>query len=181
MADTINTQSTETISLMTNTLHIHLNIGQQLTINSSSVFLSAETTSISSLSNKLIQQIGDAQIRIPSSFSLTTDDNSAISLRVCFYHLYKPRVDWENRYINLSKEKAILSRFYYVRGIDCLESNAFVVLERISVCQNEALYSCQQLLIHYKESVTESPLPWAGCIGYSENGWMYWVAFCRFL
>jgi hypothetical protein len=86
MADTINTQSTETISLMTNTLRIHLNIGQQLTINSSSVFLSDETTSISSLSNKLIQQIGDAQIRIPSSFSLTTDDNSAISLRVCFSH-----------------------------------------------------------------------------------------------
>jgi len=88
MADTINTQSTETISLMTNTLRIHLNIGQQLIINSSSVFLSDETTSISSLSNKLIQQIGDAQIRIPSSFNLTTDDNSAISLRVCFYHCY---------------------------------------------------------------------------------------------
>jgi hypothetical protein len=92
MADTINTQSIETTSLMTNALHIHLNIGQKLTINSSSVFLSVETISISSLSNKLIQQIGDAQIRIPSSFSLATDDKSAISLRVCFYHLYNTRV-----------------------------------------------------------------------------------------
>ena len=83
MADTIQTQSTETISLMTSALNVHLNIGQNLTINSSSVFLSVETTSISSLSNKLIQQIGDAQIRIPSSFSLTTEDSSSISLRVC--------------------------------------------------------------------------------------------------
>jgi hypothetical protein len=89
MADQIRTQSTDTISLMTSALNIHLNIGQNLTINSSSVFLLVETTSISSLSNKLIQQIGDAQIRMPSSFSLSTNDHSSISLRVCFFFSFK--------------------------------------------------------------------------------------------
>jgi hypothetical protein len=85
MANTIQTQTTETVLLVTNALNIHLNIGQNLTMNTSSVFLSVESTSIVSLSNKLIQQVGDAQIRLPSSFTLTTTDNPSISLRVCFH------------------------------------------------------------------------------------------------
>jgi len=52
-------------------------------MNTSSVFMSLETTSIASLSNKVIQQVGDAQIRIPSSFTLATNDSTSISLRVC--------------------------------------------------------------------------------------------------
>ncbi|CAF1401522.1 unnamed protein product [Adineta steineri] len=40
-----------------------------------------ETISISSLSNKIIQQSSNTQIRIPSTFNLTTNDNSSISLR----------------------------------------------------------------------------------------------------
>jgi hypothetical protein len=69
---------------MTDSLMVHLNIGQNQTMNTSSVFLSVETTSIESLSNKVIQQAGNAQIRIPSSFNLSTNDNTSISLRVCF-------------------------------------------------------------------------------------------------
>jgi hypothetical protein len=83
MADQIQSQVTETISLITSALNIHLNIGQNQTINTSSVFLRIETTSIASLSNKVIQQVGDAQIRIPSSFNLSTNGSASISLRVC--------------------------------------------------------------------------------------------------
>jgi hypothetical protein len=83
MATKINSQVTETISLITSALNIHLNIGQNFTMNTSSVFLSIETTSITSLSNKIIQQVGDAQMHIPSSFNLSTNDNTSISLRVC--------------------------------------------------------------------------------------------------
>jgi hypothetical protein len=83
MATQINSQVTETISLITSALNIHLNIGQNFTMNTSSVFLSIETTSITSLSNKIIQQVGDAQMHIPSSFNLSTNDNTSISLRVC--------------------------------------------------------------------------------------------------
>ncbi|CAF3130688.1 unnamed protein product [Rotaria sp. Silwood2] len=81
MADQINTQTTETISLITKALNIHLNIGQNLIMNTSSILLSVETISIDALSNKLIQQVGNAQIRIPPNFTLTTNDNTSISLR----------------------------------------------------------------------------------------------------
>jgi hypothetical protein len=83
MATQINSQVTETISLITSALNIHLNIGQNLTMNTSSVFLSIETTSIISLSNKIIRQVGNAQMHIPSSFTLSTNNNTSISLRVC--------------------------------------------------------------------------------------------------
>jgi len=85
MANSVLTQTTETVSLITNALNIHLNIGQNLIMNTSSVFLLVESTSISSLSNKLIQQVGNARILIPSSFTLTTTENGSISLRVCLF------------------------------------------------------------------------------------------------
>ena len=62
-------QVKETISLLTSALNIHLNIGQNLTMNTSSIFMSLETISIESLSNKFIQPIGNAQIHIPSNFN----------------------------------------------------------------------------------------------------------------
>jgi hypothetical protein len=88
MAEQISTQSKETLSLITNSLMNHLNVGQNQIVNSSSVFLSVETTSIGSLPNKIIQQAGDAQIRIPSSFTLTSDGSTSISLRVRFFIIY---------------------------------------------------------------------------------------------
>jgi len=89
MAAQINSQVTETISLITSALNIHLNIGQNSTMNTSSVFLSIETTSITSLSNKIIQQVGNAQIHIPSSFTLSTNNNTSISLRVCLINFFR--------------------------------------------------------------------------------------------
>jgi hypothetical protein len=73
-------QVTEIISLLTSDLNIHLNLGQDLAINTAQVFFSLETLLMQSLSNKTIQQIGHAQIHIPSVFN----KNKMISLRVCF-------------------------------------------------------------------------------------------------
>lgn len=84
LANKINTQVTELISLITLTLNIHLNIGQSLTMSSSQSFMSLETISIDSLENKIIQQVGNAQFQMPSNLSFSTSNRSSISLRVCF-------------------------------------------------------------------------------------------------
>jgi hypothetical protein len=83
MANQISTQTTQTLSLLTSALNIYLNIGQSLLMNTSSVFMSLETTSFQSLSNKLIQQIGNSHIQIPSNFSSNSNINGTISLQVC--------------------------------------------------------------------------------------------------
>jgi hypothetical protein len=82
-ANQINQQTNETISLLTSALNIHLNIGQNLTMNTSSVFMSLGTISINSLSNKVIQQVGNAQIYLPSNIA---NDDQTVSLRVCFLY-----------------------------------------------------------------------------------------------
>ena len=75
-------QVTETLSLITAALNVHLNIGQNTIMNTSSVFVSLETASMASLSNKLIQQVGNAEIRLPSIFNSTLNSNRSVSLRV---------------------------------------------------------------------------------------------------
>jgi hypothetical protein len=83
-SDQISDQSRNTISLLTSILNIHLNINQNETINTSSVFMSLETlSSIESLQNKIIQPIGNAQINLPSNFNSTITNNQPISLQVC--------------------------------------------------------------------------------------------------
>jgi hypothetical protein len=71
------------MSLLTSALNINLNIGQNLTLNTSSVFMSLETISIKSLPNKLIQPVGNAQIQLPSNLNSNFDNDQTISLRVC--------------------------------------------------------------------------------------------------
>ena len=73
------------VSLLTSTLKIHLNIKQNFTINTPEIFMSMETMMMSSLSNKFVKQIGNAQIQIPSDFSSNLNKNQTISLRVCFF------------------------------------------------------------------------------------------------
>ena len=58
-------QMNEVISLLSSSLNIHLNIGQNSIIDTSQVFMSLETKSIESLSNKLVKQVGNAQIQFP--------------------------------------------------------------------------------------------------------------------
>ena len=73
---------TETLSSITAALSIHLNMGQNLTMNTSSVFVSLETAPTQSLSNKVISQVGNAQIRMPSMINFKTDENCSVSFRV---------------------------------------------------------------------------------------------------
>jgi hypothetical protein len=60
-ANQISTQTTDTMSLLTSALNIHLNIGQNMTMNTPSVFMSLETSLMLSLSNKLFHNELDDQ------------------------------------------------------------------------------------------------------------------------
>lgn len=86
-ANEINSLVQQITSLITSSLHIHLNLGQNLTINTSQTFMSFETISMEAFKNRIIQQVGNAQFQIPSNFTLNTTDNSSISLRVSFIYL----------------------------------------------------------------------------------------------
>ena len=79
LATQLISQINKMISLLTSTLKVHLNVGQNLSVNTPSAFMSLETLSIESLSNKQIQQVGQAKIRLPS---FEIDNNQTISLRV---------------------------------------------------------------------------------------------------
>jgi len=74
----------KTISLLTSLLNIHLNIGQNLAINTPQIFMSLETITVQALSNKTIEQIENSQMFIPSNFYLNLNKSQTISLRVCF-------------------------------------------------------------------------------------------------
>jgi len=53
-------------------------------MNSLTLLVSLETTTIESLSNKLIQQVGNAYIHIPLNFESNLTKNTSISLRVSY-------------------------------------------------------------------------------------------------
>ena len=74
MSNQINDQTIKTISLLTSTLNIQLNIGQNLTINTSQIFMLVEKTSFESLKNN--------QIFIPSKLNSTLNNNDTVLLRV---------------------------------------------------------------------------------------------------
>ncbi|CAF1191151.1 unnamed protein product [Adineta steineri] len=78
-ANQITSQVTQIISLLTTALNNHINIGQNLTINTPQVFMSLETLSVESLSSKQIQQVGNAQIRMPSNLNINS--NTMLSLQ----------------------------------------------------------------------------------------------------
>ena len=82
-ADQVVSQTIETMSLLTNALKIHLNLGQNSTMNTSSVFMSLETLSMDSLHNKIIRPLGNAQIHLPENFQV---NSTGISLRVSLHH-----------------------------------------------------------------------------------------------
>jgi hypothetical protein len=72
----------EVVSLLSSSINIHLNIGQNSKINTSQVFMSLETQSLESLSNKLVKQVGNGQIQLPQNFNSNLSNNSKISIRV---------------------------------------------------------------------------------------------------
>jgi hypothetical protein len=77
-ANEIKLQAIETISSLTLALNIHLNIGQNFTINTPEIFLFLEKSKIEFLSNKTFKQVGNAQIHMPFDFSF----NQTVSFRV---------------------------------------------------------------------------------------------------
>ncbi|CAF0947824.1 unnamed protein product [Adineta steineri] len=81
LANQINSQVTQMISLLTSSLNIHINIGQKYLMNTSQSFVSLETISIESLKDRLVKQVENAQFNIPLDFILNTTSNSSISLR----------------------------------------------------------------------------------------------------
>ena len=82
MADRVLSQAEETTSLLTDALNIHLNIGQNFTVNSSSTFLALRKVSMGSLSRQLLTQAAGGQVSLPSSLNSNLTSNSPVSSRV---------------------------------------------------------------------------------------------------
>jgi len=72
----------EVVSLLSSSININLNIGQNSKFNTSQVFMSLETQLLESLSNKLVKQVGNGQIQLPENFNSNLSSNSKISIRV---------------------------------------------------------------------------------------------------
>jgi hypothetical protein len=81
-------QMNELIELLTSSLNIHLNIGQDTKIDTPQIFMSLETTTLTSLSNKLVKQLGNAQIQLPQTFNTNLTDDSKVSIRVHSFFLF---------------------------------------------------------------------------------------------
>ncbi|CAF1375842.1 unnamed protein product [Adineta ricciae] len=81
LARQINIQMTELISLLTSTLNIHLNIGQDLHIQTSQVIMTLETKSSQSLANHFTKTIGSGQVQLPNNFASYLGTNEKISIR----------------------------------------------------------------------------------------------------
>jgi hypothetical protein len=77
------------ILLLSSTLNIHLNLGQNFVINTPGVFLSLEKLSIKSLFLK--NETGNIQIHFPSNLNLNFDQ--IISLRVSLDFVLKNLFD----------------------------------------------------------------------------------------
>jgi len=77
MANQISSQTDQTLSLLTSALNIHLNLGQSLIMNTSSLYMSFETIDTQSLPNKLIKQIENAEIQLPSNLQFNSITNSS--------------------------------------------------------------------------------------------------------
>ena len=71
------------MALLTSTLNIHLNIGQQFLVDTAEVNMLTKITSIKSILHQSIEQIDNARIRIPMNFASNIDQNTKITFRVC--------------------------------------------------------------------------------------------------
>ncbi|CAF1302442.1 unnamed protein product [Adineta ricciae] len=81
LANEITEQVQKILSVITSTINIHLNIGQNLQINTPSAFMTLETVSLRALSSKQVQQVANAKINLPANIQSNVTDNSTVSLR----------------------------------------------------------------------------------------------------
>lgn len=84
----IQIQMTETFALITETLSSHTNLGQYLSINTSSVIMSYQKVIGASISNKSVQPLNNARIQFPSKLTSFQQSNDSISIRVCFLVIF---------------------------------------------------------------------------------------------
>ena len=82
--DQVLKQADETLSLLTDALNIHLNIGQNFTVNTSSTFLDMGKISMGSLANRLFPQVASGQVLMPSTPYSNQTSNSSVLFRVSF-------------------------------------------------------------------------------------------------
>ena len=83
LANQIQTKTSATFDLLTSALKIHLNVGQNVTMNTSSLFMSVETVTVEALSTRTVYQSGGARIQMPRTLRLDPNNQTSISLRVC--------------------------------------------------------------------------------------------------
>jgi hypothetical protein len=76
MSNQINDQTIETISLLTSSSNIHLNLGQNSAINTSQIFVSFE--------KMLFQSLKNNQIFVSAKLNSTVNDNDTTLVRVSF-------------------------------------------------------------------------------------------------
>ena len=83
MANQILRQADEATSLLTDALGIHLNVGQNFTMSTSSTFLALGKVSMDSFSRRLLSQVPGGALLLPSAlFSANQTSNSPVSSRV---------------------------------------------------------------------------------------------------
>ena len=83
LAYQINEQMTQTLSLLTHALHIHLNTGQNFTVNTASIVMSVGRLSLGSLLNQYLQQDVSGYIHLPAHMYSNLTMDTAVSFRVC--------------------------------------------------------------------------------------------------
>jgi hypothetical protein len=81
LANQIELKATATLHLLTNALKVHLNVGQNITINTSAIFMSLESLSLSALSRRTVCQAEGAHIQLTSTMQIGTN-STPILLRV---------------------------------------------------------------------------------------------------
>ncbi|CAF1188688.1 unnamed protein product, partial [Adineta ricciae] len=94
----VSQQTNQSLAFLTSALNNHLNIGQNFTINASSVFMSLQVMSTESLSNQIIKPINNAQIQLPS---IIQSNDRSVSLRSIVQPLAP--ADQSRSYTNLSR------------------------------------------------------------------------------
>ena len=85
LVNRIQSQTIEILALVTKSLQIHLNHGQNLRVNGSSAFVSIESISTGSLSSKVIRSIENTYMRLPSNMTLAVGNSTSIAVRVRFF------------------------------------------------------------------------------------------------
>ena len=85
LANQIEITTARTLSLLTNALKVHLNVGQNMTINASSIFMSLESLTTPALSRKTVYQPESGRIQLPSTIRVGSSNYTSILLRVRFF------------------------------------------------------------------------------------------------